>query len=40
MVEIFIDGKSFEVEEGITVIKPANKQALRFQDFVIMKNFQ
>ena len=40
MVEIFIDGKSFEVEEGITVIQACEQAGVEIQDFVIMKNFQ
>ena len=40
MVQIFIDDKPYDVEDGITVIQACESAGVeKFQDFVIMKNF-
>ena len=40
MPKITINGKEIEFEKGMTVFKLANLLMLKYQDFVIMKNYQ
>ena len=40
MPKININGKEIEFEKGMTVLQACELAELKFQDFVIMKNYQ
>ena len=40
MFKLKVNDIDVEVEEGFTVLQACEKQELKFQDFVIMKNYQ
>ena len=39
MPKLKVNDIDIEVEDGLTVLKLVNKLELKYQDFVIMKNF-
>jgi len=40
MLKLKVNNIDVEVEEGLTVLQACEKQGLKSQDFVIMKNYQ
>ena len=39
MIKVKVNEQDLEVEEGLTVLQACEKQELKFQDSVTMKNF-